>query len=83
MKDGFSMFQVNFITGNANYLTVFAIPKQLESQFMNDPELVRTSLNAKAIYSVDNSKYSKDVDYYEAQIDKQFDAYVEFMLARR
>lgn len=51
MKSIFSMFQVNFKTADANYLTAFTIHKLLESKFINNPELVRTSLDAKALYN--------------------------------
>jgi len=80
MKDKFSMFQVNFKTNKTNFLTVFAIPKHKEGEFISKPELLRKSLDAKELYCIENSEYEKNVTLHDAQIDKQFDHYVTYMM---
>lgn len=77
----YSMFQINIKTADdATHLTIFAIPKSKESEFLTNPELVWKSLSAKALYTIESSKYENDQQRWDAEIDKQFDDYVTYMM---
>ena len=76
----FSMFQINWRDGDKHHISVFAIPKSRESEFIKNPRLAYKSLDAKELYSIEVSQYKANQGYHDAQIDSQFDHYVGYMM---
>lgn len=80
MKNKYLIFEVEWQVNQVDYISFFAIPETRTQAFIDNPELVNKTLDAKPLYLVEYSKYQADMDYHDARIDDQFNVYVDYMM---
>lgn len=76
----FSRFQVDWSARGVDHMSVFAIPKNREAEFIHNPILAYKSLDAKELYRIESAEYAMNPQFHDAQIEMQFDNYTSHII---
>ena len=79
-NQNFSKFKIDWTLHDKDYISVFAIPKNREADFVHDPRLAYQSLDAKELYRIGVAEYAMNPQLHDTKIEINFENHASYML---
>lgn len=74
VREKFSMIQIKWLSDGTTSYNFFLIPQHKEEYYLENPGLVRKTLEAVGFYTLPESLYNQDPLLHNDKIDEAFDA---------
>ncbi len=79
LKNAHSMLKIRGMVDGIKKVICYIIPSCKEDLFLEHPELINTSVDAKAFYQVSAELYQENTEIHDAEIIQRFESLTEVM----